>query len=95
MSAIAVAYLFSGMSVLVVLSMVAYAMYQLIRFFRAVAGKEEKHALLECAVLEKIATEKGINLEEEKVKQEMQLTSKFRKKVEQEMLKRLFTDKKE
>ena len=82
--------MFVGIGALVFMGVAAYFFYQLARFVKPVADKEEKYELLEEMALEQLAADKGIDLEMEMEKRKVKKSRSFRGKIREELLKEFF-----
>ena len=87
---------FLGMGVMVVFFFIAYMIYCIARMFKYMGDYEERMTTFEIAVLDKLATEKGIDLRKEIERNKLLVnTRSFRKKVREQMYEEMFGKKKE
>lgn len=87
-------YVFYGIGVLGIISVMAYFLYQIARMFRIMINLEERYCILEEVVIDKYAIKKGIDLPKEIMKRDMllKLSKKrtFRSQLRNEMLDQFF-----
>lgn len=86
-----------GIGVMVLMFVISYAVYQLSRWIKPIADKEEKFELFEELCLDKLALKKGFNLPLEAEKRKMLKKNKYniRNKIQEQMYEDMFGKEKE
>ena len=82
--------LFIGIGGLVLLSSVAYWMYQVTRIVKVDADKEERIVTLELMAIDKFAEKKGYDIDKHLVKNKLFAKPSFRKKLERQIMVEMF-----
>ena len=86
---------FVGIGLMVFSFAIAYMFYQIARMFKSSSNKEARFDLFEELILDDLAKSKGIDLERAAVERRIVNSKSIRRKIEEEMIKKMFDEKQE
>ena len=92
---VSIASLFVGIGAMALLFVFAYFWYQFSRGLKSDVDVEEKVNLLQMLSIEGVAKARGIDMERIAIERDLRKKKNFRRRLEEEMIKHMFDEKKE